>query len=558
MRAPLKKSSFFALLSLALLAVFVRLVPVTRFLYWGADFGEYFLVSQTLAQGSPLPDPYTGWGRAYPEFPGLGVLTAAVSWAGIPFEAAAILVVPVLAALIVVPAYLIGRHMTGREGPALLAAAIVAVVLPQVYPTSHPVPGALGDLLFATGLLLLLRLRRDVRVAIPLVLLSLALAVLHHLSSFFLIICALMVPFLRVMLRRTPFAGIRRETAFLGVLVAANVAYWGAFTSAFREFLGFGRVPWWATALLFFALPLGLYPLARLRRRLGWRYRPAFPAPSRSLRIAVLGAASVVAFVVALHYVAVPGTTVRVSTASLLYAAPALALLLFAAPGRKPLDLLPGGTAVTSWFVALNLSWMLGAVVAPSFLIPYRHMEYITLPLALFGGVGMWHLMRGLRRRRPFVVLLIGLVALAAATALPPREALGNHFEGVRAEGMDVVQWASGTLPGVTATDHRASSTLFGLGGVRATWDTAILALHAPSFEAARQEMLRVEDLAGGPARVDFILLDRDLIQGITLQPWDPAEPLSPEAQAKFLDPPYLKLYDDGYSQLYWVNWGLP
>ncbi len=110
----------------------------------------------------------------------------------------------------------------------------------------------------------------------------------------------------------------------------------------------------------------------------------------------------------------------------------------------------------------------------------------------------------------------------------------------------------------MTATDHRVSSTLFGLGGVRATWDTASLALHAPSFEAARGEMLWVEDLAGGPARVDFVLLDRDLIQGATLHPWDPAEPLSSEAQAKFLDGHYLKLYDDGYAQFYWINWGVP
>jgi hypothetical protein len=177
--------------------------------------------------------------------------------------------------------------------------------------------------------------------------------------------------------------------------------------------------------------------------------------------------------------------------------------------------------------------------------------------LALFGGVGALHLSRTAGPGRPALVLLLGgLIILAAGTAIPPREALGNHFEGTRSEGMNVVHWASGRVQGITATDHRASSILFGLGGVMATWDSVSLPLHAPSFEEARVEMEWVEDLPGGAGRIDYVLVDRDLVQGAMLLPWDPALPLSQEARSKFLGDPYLKLYDDGYSQLYWVNWG--
>lgn len=554
----MKKSSGFALLSLVLLAAYVRLEPLTRVLYWGADFGEYFLVSQILARSAPLPDPYQGWGVAYPEFPGMGVLNAAVSWAGVPFAAGFVLVVPLLSALVVVPAYLIGRQLTGRDAPALVAAAVVAVALPHVYPTSHPVPGALGDLLLAGSLLLLLRVREDRRMALLLVLLASALAVVHHLSSYFLIVVTFTVAFLRIVLRGRPFAAIRRETAFLGFLVAVNVAYWVGYTDNFRTFLGFGRVPWWATALLILALPATLYPIARIRETLRGRYTPSFPSRARGVRVLALAAGSTALVFVALYLFSVPGTTIRPTTASLLYGAPFLSLFFLAAPGRKLLDFLPGGDAVTGWFLALNLSWIVGAWVAPTFLIPYRHMEYLVLPLALFAGAGAWRFLgAGRRARRVVVPLLVGLIALAAVTAVPPREALGNHFEGTRAQGMNVVHWASGTVDGVTATDHRASSTLFGLGSVRATWDTAVRALHAPSFAQARDEMLRVEDLPGGPARVDYVLVDRDLLAGATLQPWDPASPLDSAAQDKFEEAPYVKLYDDGYSQLYWVNWGL-
>ncbi|MDX1534952.1 MAG: hypothetical protein R3291_04975, partial [Thermoplasmata archaeon] len=107
-------------------------------------------------------------------------------------------------------------------------------------------------------------------------------------------------------------------------------------------------------------------------------------------------------------------------------------------------------------------------------------------------------------------------------------------------------------IPTLTATDHRVSTILFGFAGVQGTWDTVSAPLHAPTFEEGRDEMVA----APGRERIDFVVLDRDLIAGVTLLPWDPALPLSPEAQTKFVGPQYLKLYDDGYAQVYWVNWG--
>ncbi|MFQ5837682.1 MAG: hypothetical protein ACE5HJ_02735 [Thermoplasmata archaeon] len=553
----MKRSTSYALLSIFLLAVYLRLLPVTRYLFWGADFGEYFLITRLLSEGSPLPDPYLGWGVGYPEFSGMEVLVASTSWTGIPLEAAAVLMVPILSSLIVVPAFLIGREVTGRDWPALLAAAIVAVVLPHVYPTSHPIPGALGDLFVASSLLLLLRLREDGKLFALLIPLALALVVVHHLSSYILMISTFMVAFMRVALRGASFGEIRRETALLGFLVGANVAYWAVYAESFRTFLGIERFPWWVTAILILALPAVLYPISILRSHISWTYRPSSRPASRDWKILGLAALLTSLILVVFYYSQVPGTTVSVSQASLLYSAPFVFLFLFSAPGRRYFDFLPGGPSITSWFLALNISWILGGFIAPTFLIPYRHLEYLTLPLAIFGGMGAFQLMRAIGRgKRLLVLLLSALIILGALTALPPREVLGNHFEGTRAEGMNVVQWSVGRVDGVTATDHRASSILFGFTGVRATWDSVSLALHAPSFDEARQEMEWVEELPGGPGRVDYVLLDRDLVAGAMLFPWDPALPLSPQALDKFLGGDYLKLYDDGYSQLYRVNWG--
>jgi uncharacterized membrane protein YhdT len=552
-----KRSTLYALLSIYLAAAYVRLLPLTRFLYWGADFGEYFLITRLLAEGSPLPDPYQGWGVGYPEFPAMNVLLASVSWAGIPVEAAAVLVVPLLSALVVVPVFLIGHEVTARDWPALLAASVMAVVMPHVYPTSHPIPGALGDLLLASSLLLVLRLSRDPRMLLLLLPMSLSLAVLHHLSSYFLIISTFMVAFLRIMMRGATFSDVRREASFLTILTVTNVAYWTLYAESFRGFLGVERFPWWFTALLILLLPVTLLPVSLLRRRVSWSYRPSFPRPLTGWTIFGLAALLTSLILVAFYYTRVPGTTVSVSQVSIIYSAPFILLFLLAAPGRRHFDFLPGGPQVTSWFLALNFSWILGGVLAPTFLIPYRHLEYLTLPLALFGGMGAMHLWRTARRgRSALMIVLLTLILLSAATSIPTRQALGNHFEGNRPEGMNVVHWAAGRVEGITATDHRASSVLFGLGGVRATWDAVSSPLHAPTFQEARMEMEWVENLPGGPGRVDYVLLDRDLIQGAMLYPWDPALPLSAKAQAKFLEAPYIKLYDDGYSQLFWVNWG--
>ncbi len=547
----MRRSTGFALLALVFLSLYIRLIPVTQFLYWGGDFGEYFGLTRAVYEVQPLPNPYLGWGVTYPEFPGLFVLNAVVAWTGIPLEAAAVLLVPILAALVVIPVFLLTREVTRRDGAALVAAAIVAVLSPHAYLTSHAIPGALGDLLFVTGLLLLVRLRSDARMLGLLIPVALALVPLHHLSSYFLIVAAFFVPFFRVVVWRARWEEIRRETGFLAFLVAINVTYWVTYAETFRLFLGFERVSPFLTAGLLLVLPFVLFPLARLRARTAWRFRPRWPSSRRSWRVlfgVTLAVAGLIAFTT---LVQVPGTNISIPVPGLLYAAAFLPLLLLAALGRKAFDFLPQGALITGAFLALTLSWVVGSGVAPAFLVPYRHFQYMVPLLGAFAGMGAVILSRK-TGARILVPVLAGLVVLAAATAIPPREVLANHFEGTRPDALVGVEWAGTRIPSLTATDHRASTILFGFVAVRGTWDTVSAPLHAPTFEVAREEMAAMPDRD----RIDFVVLDKDMIAGASLLPWDPALPLSPEAQAKFQGPHYLKLYDDGYAQVYWVNWG--
>jgi hypothetical protein len=97
---------------------------------------------------------------------------------------------------------------------------------------------------------------------------------------------------------------------------------------------------------------------------------------------------------------------------------------------------------------------------------------------------------------------------------------------------------------------------LFGFGRVNATWDTVTLIYHSPDFEGARAELENVSS-PSGRRKVAFIALDQDTIGGVFLYPWDPAEPMTEEAVSKFEESPFQKMYDDGYSRLFLLNWGL-
>ncbi|UCD91634.1 MAG: hypothetical protein JSV43_05120, partial [Methanobacteriota archaeon] len=70
----MRKSTGFALLSIFLVAIFLRLLPLSRHLFWGADFGEYYFLTNDLVSSGNLTLPYFGWGFTYPYFPGMFIL----------------------------------------------------------------------------------------------------------------------------------------------------------------------------------------------------------------------------------------------------------------------------------------------------------------------------------------------------------------------------------------------------------------------------------------------------------------------------------------------------
>ena len=57
--------------------------------------------------------------------------------------------------------------------------------------------------------------------------------------------------------------------------------------------------------------------------------------------------------------------------------------------------------------------------------------------------------------------------------------------------------------------------------------------------------------------RIDWIVIDGNARAGLQTSPFEPPLPLLPAEEAKFFTAPFHKVYDSGFAQVYFVNWGL-
>ncbi len=558
----MRKSTAFGLAAVVFASVYIRLSPLLSFAFWGSDIGEYFTIFRALTVSGHLPTTYFGWGTTYPFFPGMFLAQAAPALlAPIGAPAAVSLIVPILGSLAVLPFFLIGVEVTGDARIALLAAAFLAVAMPHAYTTSHTAPATLGDLLAVTGLLLFLRLRRDPRVLAPLVLVASAAILTHHLSSYFLLIMVFGAFLIRNLVRPVVRdRGLWREAGFLAFFAIAMFAFWASVPPFWDVVLrNVSAVPWWFLPASFPVLVAVLAGLILARRRLAWRFRPRQADLRHAITMLGITVAFLAAFSAFIALGAVPATTVSVAPAVLLDFLPFLVLLAFSAPGRAFLDFARDGMDVDSWLAALLGSALVGIVAAPLVLIPYRHMEYLVLPLGLFAAaalVAFYDLAGETTARRAGTVAVVGLLLAGnAAIAIPPPALVAGWQEGVSYGVVDGSLWAQGYASGLLAADHRASTVFFGFAGINATWDTTSAPFLASDFAAAEPGLVSV----GAPAgrfRVSYVWIDQDTEAGVQLFPNQPAVGMSPAAIAKYSESPFIKVYDSGYGQLYFIAWG--
>ncbi len=579
------------LAGLAVLLVALALEPYLGYAAFGSDTGEYYYLTYHLVTTGVLPHgaAYQGWGSAYPDFPGIFLLSAAGAEAFSigPFTALTV-IVPAVAVLSVLPLFLLFRRLYPNDHVALLASAVASVAMPRMFSLAHPAPLALGDFLGVAALWMFVESRDDPRWYVLLAPTSAALIVTHHLSSYFFAIGALggvvLLELWRPGLwsRRFP----TREFAFVGAFVTATFLFWFYGTSEFVAkvlLTGLNRSP--AVGFVAFEA-LGLIVVAGgaaiVRWRRGWprsaRLWVRVPTDRSFLRDLVAIATIVFVAASVLLVVPIPGTSQVTKPMAILWFTPVLALGMLCSGSRRSVTLARLAPFALTWLGALGLSAgvMLGFAVvgssAPSLsvlgsissaLAPDRHVEYLFLPIGLLVALGSARLVTrtgerfGRRAAVAAALAVVVVVAANAAIVYPPQADLGGFQEGLTRGDAGLWMWVGVALPaGATvASDHRLSSFLFGFDDLRATWVTTPALFTGSSWSSARAEL----NSSGVPnpalaAPIQYVAIDGVMYAGVALNPSDLALPLSSSAIAWFGLEGFVPVYENGAEVVYLVD----
>jgi len=585
-RPPLRLDTLLLLGGLAFLLIFLALEPFLSYALFGSDTGEYYRLTADLVSTGTIPhgSAYAGWGSAYPDFPGIYLVAGASAGAlGIDTFSALTVLIPVIAVLSVFPLFLLFRRLYPHDTVALLAAAIASIVMPRLFSIAHPAPLALGDFLCVGALWMLVESRHEVRWYLPLALTGGALILTHHLSSYFFVVSALGgILFLELWSpglwsRRFP----TRELVFVAAFLTATFAFWffgtTTFTSKVLDFalgqhIGFA---------LFEAL--GLVAVLASAFLIRWRRgRPRsarawvrLPTDRSWVRDAIAICAVVFGAIFLVVFVPVPGTSQKTSVAAILWFSPVLVLGIAAAGSRRALSPSRIGPFALTWTGALGLSaaaMIALSLLAPAFpsspaagisstLSPYRHVEYLFLPIGLLVAVGLARVVARIgdrAGRRAFLAAGLAVVVLLAANAAvvyPPQNDFEGFEEGLTHSDAALWMWIGIAIPSswTVATDHRLSSMIFGFDGNPATWFTTPALFTGSTWASAASE-LRSSGTPYTDRPVDLVAVDSVMYSGVALDPSKPAQALSASAIGWFGALPFVPLYENGQSVVYMVD----
>ncbi|MCI4353397.1 MAG: hypothetical protein L3K14_08490 [Thermoplasmata archaeon] len=574
----MNRAEFVWLLATACVLVFLALEPLLSFALFGSDTGEYYRLTSTLLSTGHFAGQYPtyqGWGSAYPDFPGIFALAGAVSGAlGADPLSSLVYALPVLGALSVFPLFLLFRRIFQHDLIALLGAAFAGVAMPRMFILAHPAPQALGDLLVVAALWMYVESRRDRRWYVPLSLVSGALIVTHHLSSYFFLLAALGIVVLLELgrpggwSRRFP----SRELAFSGAFLAALLAYWFYYAPRFLNItlahLGvFGSIPPSAiiAAAIVGVVGLGLVIAAQRRRTSARGGHARFPTDRSTVLEILLIAAGTTGGLALLFVLPLPPGNQHITPGELLYFAPFYLPMALTAGTRRLLSLSRLGSFAIAWLAVLALSVAVALAIPQvgTILIPGRHVEFVAIPLGLLLalGLGRWVARARDRAGRPavFAGACAALLLLAANAAIvyPPPADFGGFQEGLTLPDQALWLWAGIGLAPQTAvaSDHRLSSMMFGFDNLATTYQTTPGLFIGASWALAAAE-LHSSGAPLQPRTIQAVALDATIHSGVALDPAELALPLSPAAAQWFAGPPFVPIYESGSQVIYWVDWG--
>ena len=561
-----------SLLVVVLLSAFLRIHPLFEYFIWGSDSGEYYFITEHLVEESTVPQDYKGWGFAYPYFTGMENLAAAFHFtSGLSLFFSLFVFIPLASSLLVLPIFLIAQEISHDHRISLLSSAIVAVISPSVFTTSHPMPGALGDFLNLVAILIFLAIlkyhKNENKLLLLFLFVSMSVALTHHLSFYFLFVTLFFVTCFEILLNFNK-KHFRIELVLIFFLVLLPPLYWALAFPKFREnvmdkTVKIGVITTDESFLPFFVvLPLALFLISIFfyflyLKRNKFRERLVISDLKITYLKLLSGIGLLFFFLFYVAYFGVPGTDMKVPSSLPLFFAPFAFLLGFAFVGRTPLRFSEKNFFLYGWFAGLTFSFLVNTALDSKVLLGYRHLQYLVEPAALFAAFGIVFFHDFLlslkiehkKKKRCFSTAYVVFVSLVVSSlmfsAYPPPSITGGFEEGTTVQEFESVLWIAENIQQEEkiVTDHRMSSMVFGFAKHPASWDSYREVYMAENYE-------KIEGIMS-ENNLRFVLLTQSIKRGVALEQWENAEPMSKMAREKFKSEPFIKIYANEDGELY-------
>ena len=483
------------------IGIILRSLPTFFNAAWGADFGIYYGLTNSLIGSKELITSYNGWGLSYNYFPVLYAITGFVHWiTGIEVITLMPRIAPIIGGLTIPIFYFITKELTKNQRISLLAAGLLSVSTFHVYQTSHAAPLTIGHFFMMLSMYLFIKYIKNQKYLLPLSISTVLLILSHHFTTYFFLISITFMLFYYTADHKALSKHILHILFFVGFAATIAFSYWGFIaTPVYNYFMTISFLTAPIIIAIFYAfIFLGVLLISVLKK-----YKKSFipkieiPKLSKERKIIFIIIFISIAACISI-FTGIPGVYIKLTPLAILYSIPMIVLFGFAISGISSLNSISGKPLLKGWIIAIGLSFIYS--ICSGTLLPDRHLEYLIVPLCIPAALTLNEFIEEyreikiknlintytqpmlLKHRKKKIVLFVSIFILFVTnmiTAYPTINALNSIDERVSDPCINSLDWMKGNISNasVIASDHRISMLVwaegFGItyGNINETWE---------------------------------------------------------------------------------------
>jgi len=596
------KSWYFWIIIVTALAIIIRSIPAWINAAWGCDFGIYYGLTNSFVENQDLFNPYSGWGSSYQYFPVLYAITGGMHWiTGIDVLIIMPKIAPIFGGLSVLLFYFVIYELIGDKKKAFLSMLLFAVMPFHVYQTSHASPLTLGHFFMMLSLYLFIKYRKDTRYIIPLFISTILLVMSHHLTTYFYLICLIMIVLVENAIIKEWASSLKKDILYILATSGLIFSYWmivarPVYESFMKSGLKLGSIHLSSNYLLLlfylgFFLMFGMIWLKRKFNIFTKRKEPSVKSAIIKFSLTIIISISAMIF---FSLQKLPWTNFAFTPLSILYSIPLILVFGFAIAGFQYMRFEKNGHFIIGWLLAIVFSFGFSIVTNTAALFPHRHLEYMMAPLSIFSIYGISAIFLNIRyektssitgkfriAKKPaiyffkkssllqkrnilYLTVVLILVTANAISVYPSHVALNASYEVITEENLASIDWMEDNLDKnrtVIASDHRLARVGEAVG-FNTTLDEASIIWVVDDFVDC---LFELEGIGKNYSRITHILIDDILTERVVHVGFGEIFYMTNESYEKFSYQPFEQIYrnatlnpdteEESWTEIYKVNW---